>query len=145
MLRNRYRSAGKDRTPSGPGKGASKAWLVYDGECPLCRNYALRLDVEEAVGELVLVNAREGGPLVERIRSLPYDLDQGMVLEMDGRFYRGSEALRVLAGLSGRRSVPGLLNRLAFGLPGAARASYPLWKLARRLALWWKGVAPING
>ena len=145
MVRDRYRLAGKDRMRSGPGKGAGKAWLVYDGECPLCRNYALRLDVEEAVGELALVNAREGGPLVEQVRNLPYDLDEGMVLKLDGRFYRGSEALHALAGLSGRRSVPGLLNRLAFGLPGAARAGYPLLKLARRLALWWKGVGPING
>ena len=52
-----------------------RAWLIYDGDCPFCSNYAQYLRVKEAVDELVLVNAREGGPLVDEVRGLPHDLD----------------------------------------------------------------------
>ncbi len=125
-------------------RGAEKAWLVYDGECLLCKNYARYLDVRNAVGEFVLVNAREGGPLVEEIRSLSYDLNNGMALKLDGRYYFGSGALHALALLSGKRSVFGIANRLLFGFYGAAWMGYPLLKLGRRLFLRAHGVAPLK-
>lgn len=123
---------------------AVRAWLVYDGECPFCNRYAHYLDVASAVGKLVLVNAREGGPLVREIRDLPYDLNDGMALKLHGRYYCGSDALHVLALLSGKRGVFNTLNRLLFRSPAAARLGYPLLKLGRRLALRWKGAPPID-
>ena len=120
-----------------------QAWLVYDGECLLCRNYTQYLRVKESVNELVLVDAREGGPLVEEIRGLPYDLDEGMVLKMNGRYYRGHEALNCLAFLSENRGGFSRVNRLVFNSPLAARLGYPLLKLARRLLLRIKGVQPL--
>ncbi len=124
-------------------RGVDKAWLVYDGECPFCKNYAHYLDVRNAIGEFVLVNARDGGPLVEEIRNLPYDLNDGMVLKMRGHYYLGSDALHALALLSGKRGVFSLANRILFSLPGAAWVGYPLLKLGRRLALKLKGISPI--
>lgn len=122
-----------------------KAWLVYDGECPLCRGYARRLDVERSVGELILVDARQGGPVVEEIRSLPWDLNDGMALKTGGRHYLGDDALHVLALLSGGRGVFSTMNRLLFGSRATARLVYPLLKLGRRALLRLKGVAPIDG
>ena len=121
-----------------------QAWLVYDGECPFCKNYASYLDVRNAIGEFVLVDAREAGPLVEEIRNLPYDLNHGMVLKMNGRYYFGSDALHVLALLSGKHGVFSLVNRFLFSAPSVVRLVYPLLKLGRRLALRVKGVPPIT-
>ena len=123
-----------------PREGAQPAWLVYDGECPFCRNYARYLDIREAVGDLILVDAREGGPLVEEIQNLPYDLNEGMVLKMDGRYYFSNEALHLLALLSRRRGWFSIANRLLVGSPRAARLAYPVLKLGRRLALEAKNV-----
>lgn len=123
---------------------AAKAWLIYDGECPVCRRYALYLDVKQSVAELVLVNAREGGPIVEEVRALPHDLNKGMVLKMNGRFHRGDEALHVLALLSDRRKAFGALNRLFFHSRAAARLLYPLLKLGRRALLMIKRVPMID-
>ncbi len=125
-------------------RGAEQAWLVYDGECLLCKNYARYLDVRNAVGEFVLVNSREDGPLVQEIRELPYDLNDGMVLKLHGRYYFGSDALHILALLSGKRGVFNAANRIMFGLPVAARLGYPLLKLGRRLLLKLKGAPPIK-
>ncbi len=124
-------------------RGSGRAWLVYDGDCPLCSRYAQYADVERSVGELVLVDARRGGPLVDELTK-SYDLDKGMVLKMDGRCYFGRDALRMLAVLSMGRGVFGGLNRLLFRFPAAARAGYPLLKLGRRLLLGMKGSGPIR-
>ncbi len=121
----------------------ARAWLVYDGECPFCSNYARLLDVREAIGELMLVDARVGGPLAAEARRLGHDPDAGMALKLDGRWRFGSEALRELARHSGRRGFFGTANRLLFAPPGAARRWYPLLRLARRLALRAKGVGPL--
>ena len=111
------------------------AWLVYDGECPLCRNYARYLDIRNAVGDFTLINARDGGPQVDEIRAIPYNLNHGMVLKLNGRYYFGSDALHILARLSSKRGAFNLTNRLLFSTPGAAWAAYPLLKQGRRLLL----------
>ena len=118
--------------------------LVYDGECPLCSNYAQFLRLKQSVKELTLIDARQGGPVVEEVRGLPHDLNDGMVAIVDGRYYVGHEALNELALLAESRGVFNRINRLAFNSPVAARLGYPWLRLGRWLLLKLKGVAPIN-
>ena len=133
------------RLKSSPqGQEIDRLWLVYDGECPLCSNYAQFLKLRQAVRELVLVDARQGGPIVEEVRSLPHDLDEGMVVRIGERYYVGHEALNVLALLSESRGVFNRLNRMAFNSPVAARLGYPWLKLGRRVLLKLKGVGPMG-
>lgn len=128
-----------------PARAVGRAWLVYDGQCPVCANYARFLDVRESVGEFVLVNAREGGPIVDEIRNLPYDLNEGMVLKMNGRYHFGADALNALALLSARRGVFGIANRVLFASPDAARLGYPMLKTGRRALLKVLGRKGIGG
>ena len=124
---------------------ARRAWLLYDGACPFCANYARLLDVREAMGELTLVDARAGGPLAAEARRLGHDPDAGMALKLDdGRWRFGGEALRELARHSRRRGFLGMANRLLLAPPGAARRWYPLLRLARRLALRANGAGPLR-
>ena len=125
-------------------QGAGEAWLVYDGECHFCRNYARLLRVREAVGEFTLVNARDGGPLVEEVRALRYNLDDGMALKMGGRWRFGSDALNTLALLSERRGLFGVANRLLFSSPSAAWLAYPFLNCGRRALLGMRRVPPIT-
>ena len=129
-----------------PKPAASEAWLVYDGECPACRNYARFLDARRAAGgELVLVNAREGGDVVDEIRNLGYNLDDGMVLKMNGRHYFGADALSALASVSEPRGAFGIAYRALFASPRAARIGYPLLKAGRRALLRILGKKGIGG
>ncbi len=125
-------------------RGDGKAWLVYDGECYFCRNYARLLNLRESVGELTLVNARGGGPLVEEVRALHYDLDDGMALKIGGRWRFGSDALNTLALLSSRRGVFGAANRLLFSSPSAAWLAYPFLNCGRRALLRLRRVPPLE-
>ncbi len=132
------------RRSSRPQQTIDKVWLVYDGECPLCSNYAQFLELRQSVGELILVDARQGGPIVEDIRRLPHDLNDGMVVKIGERFYIGHEALNVLARLSESRGAFNGINRWMFGSAAAARLGYPWLKLGRRIVLRLKGVSPIG-
>ena len=129
---------------SDQGGAPRQVWLIYDGDCPMCSNYAQYLSLKQSVEELVLVDARQGGPVVEEVRSLPYDLNDGMVVKIGRRYFFGHEALNVLALLSENRGVFNRFNRLIFSSRWAARLGYPLLKLGRSLLLRLKGVAPID-
>jgi predicted DCC family thiol-disulfide oxidoreductase YuxK len=43
-------------------------YLIYDGECILCKNTALVFRMKKSVGRLEIINARDAGPLVEEAR-----------------------------------------------------------------------------
>ena len=116
--------------------GGDDAWLVYDGECPLCSAYARR--VASAAGDaggIALVDARSGGPPVAELRRLAYNPDAGMTLKLGGQYYFGSAALHRLAQLSAGRGALGMANRLLFRHRPAARLCYPLLQAGRRLLL----------
>lgn len=121
-------------------KGESEAWLVYDGACPFCTRYAAYLDVRNAIGELTLVDARQGGPVVDDVLAKGLVLDEGMVLKMGGRYYHAEDALTALALMSERRGVFNVLNKLLLSSPRMARLAYPVLKLARRVVLRVRGV-----
>lgn len=74
-------------------------WFVYDGECPICTHAAEALRIKRDYGELFTLNAREfkNDPLIEEINRLGLDLDEGMVIYADGKFYHGKEALQFMA------------------------------------------------
>ena len=71
-------------------------WLVYDGECPLCRTYCKYVRIRAAAGRLHLVDARQPGPLMDEITAAGLDIDQGMVVKLGGRLYYGPDAIHVL-------------------------------------------------
>ena len=50
--------------------------IVYDGECPFCRNYVRFMELRKAVGNVDLVNARTPHPAVWKLVELGYDLNE---------------------------------------------------------------------
>jgi len=109
--------------------------LVYDGECPVCSSYVQYVRLKESAGKVTLVNARDGGPWVQRVHAAGLDLDEGMVLIYGGRFYHGADCIHMLALLS---SQSGLFNRLNSVIFRNARLSallYPALRFGRNSLL----------
>jgi predicted DCC family thiol-disulfide oxidoreductase YuxK len=111
------------------------ASLVYDGDCPFCSRYVRYLRLRDAVGKVELVNAREGGPLVEEIARKGYDLDGGMVLKMAGRYYHGSDCIHALALLSSDSDTFNRINAAIFRSPTLSRLLYPALRTGRNIVL----------
>ena len=112
-----------------------RAVIVYDGQCPFCSRYVKLVRLRESLGEVRLVNAREGGPLVAELQRAGVDLDEGMALQLDGRLYHGDECIHMLALLSTPSSAFNRLNAALFRSPRAARLLYPLLRAGRNTAL----------
>lgn len=112
-----------------------KAAIVYDGDCPFCSQYVRLVRLRKSLGAVALVNARDGGPLVDEVVAAGFDLDDGMVLKMDGRLYHGAECINRLALLSTPSNGFNRLNQLIFRSPTASRLLYPVLRTGRNAVL----------
>ena len=118
--------------------------LVYDKECPMCDNYCQIVRINESVGKLRIVDARESSEVLDEITAQGLDIDQGMVLKMGGEIYYGSDAIHALALISSRSGVFNRLNYWIFRSKTAARMLYPVLKACRNVLLKVLGKTKIN-
>lgn len=93
--------------------------LYYDGDCPFCRQYAYYLRLRKKFG-LTLKNAREEPEAIAALRTQGFEINDGMILVLEGKIYQGAEALAVLESAL---------------WPGPIRAIYPFIKELRILLL----------
>lgn len=114
---------------------AELVYLVYDGDCPFCSVYVDYVRVKESVGTFVLVNAREGGPVVDDVIKHDFDLDEGMVLVMHGQYYHGADCINRLALLSTSSGFFNRVNALVFRSPAVSRILYPVLRFGRNLVI----------
>jgi predicted DCC family thiol-disulfide oxidoreductase YuxK len=112
-----------------------RAWIIYDGQCPFCSRYVQLVRLRDSLGGVALVDARKGGPLVDEVRSAGADLDEGMVLKMDGRLYHGEECIHMLALLSTPSGLFNRTNAAIFRSRNASKLLYPMLRAGRNAAL----------
>lgn len=102
-------------------------YLVYDGECPFCSQYAAFMEARKRLPDLQLVDARTQADhqAVLAVKDAGLVLDDGMALvRADGTILHGADAVQALA-------APGSL--LASGK--RAGFAYPFLKAGRNAAL----------
>ena len=116
--------------------------VVYDKECPVCDLYCHAVDVAE--GELRRVDAREPGEVMDEITALGLDIDEGMVVRVDGRIYYGADAIHELAKRSNNKGILNRLASLVFRSHALSRFLYPILKGMRNLLLRILGKTRIN-
>jgi predicted DCC family thiol-disulfide oxidoreductase YuxK len=123
---------------------SAEVFVVYDKECPACNYYCTMVRIRESVGRLVLVDARDGGPIMDEITAKRLDIDQGMVVKVGSELYYGSDAIHVLS-LMGTNK--GFFNRLAywsFRSRAIAKVLYPILRACRNTLLKILGKTKIN-
>ncbi len=119
-------------------------YVVYDDECPFCRNYCQLVRIRESVGTLELVDARQPSDFMDKITAKGLDIDRGMVVKMGDDIYYGSDAIYMLALLS---TKSGIFNRFTHWLFQSKKVTsilYPFFRDCRNLALWLMGIPMIR-
>jgi predicted DCC family thiol-disulfide oxidoreductase YuxK len=119
-------------------------YLVYDKQCPACDYYCRLARIRSDLGQLILLDARDGGPVMDEITGAGLDIDQGMVLKLGDQLYYGADAIHTLALLSTRT---GIFNRLAywcFRSRKASRLLYPILRSLRNFLLKALGRTKVN-
>jgi len=112
-------------------------WLVYDGDCILCRSGAQGYRVSKAVERLQTLDARieTNHPVLREIHARGLDLNQGMVAVYGGQWRHGADAMTLLALLGSDSDALNRFNAWLFRSPVRARRLYPVLKAGRRLSL----------
>ncbi len=124
--------------------GTQDILLVYDNECPACNYYCNLARIRESVGKLILVDARDGGPVMDEITAAGLDVDQGMVLKVGDKLYYGADALHSLSLMSTRSGVFNRLSYLIFGSQRVSAILYPVLRSCRNLLLKFLRKSKIN-
>ncbi len=130
--------------PAPPRLDEPKAWIIYDGQCPFCSRYVELVRLRDSLGRVELVNAREGGPVVDEAVSAGLDLDDGMVLKVGDRLYHGDECVHMLALLSTPSGAFNRINGAIFRSRTASRLLYPLLRAGRNATLRLLGRTKMN-
>lgn len=109
--------------------------LLYDGECPVCQAYTQFIAFKAQVGPVELLNAREHQQLVDRLRERGCDINQGMLLWLNGNAYFADECLQIIAELSRTDDSLHRIVAWIFRSPIRARYLYPILRQGRFLLL----------
>ena len=117
--------------------------IVYDGDCPFCQAYVkmLRLKAQYSVE---LINARDDHPLVIDITKAGLDLDEGMVVELDGQFYHGDNAMHIMVLMTTDSGVLRRLTKWTFKSKWRSQHLYPILRGGRNLTLKLRGHTKIK-
>jgi predicted DCC family thiol-disulfide oxidoreductase YuxK len=110
-------------------------YLLYDGECPACSSYVAFSRLRQLRPALKVLDARENPDLVEDLRQRGFEINEGMVMQLDGRIFFGAEATRQIAR---HARDGGVLRGAVLNAVGDApwsRALYPVLNRGRRLLL----------
>ncbi|MEQ8332341.1 DCC1-like thiol-disulfide oxidoreductase family protein [Nisaea sp.] len=121
-------------------------WLIYDGDCPVCRSTAHAISIRKQYGSMTLVDARTAPdhPVCRKASAAGLDLDEGMVIFADGGVYHGAGAISFLATFGD----PGnLLTKMSRAVNRSARFSafaYGLLRGLRNVLLRLRGIGRID-
>ncbi len=108
--------------------------LVYDGQCPICTVYCKNIQVDDDV-QLSLNDARKSSPTLNEITERGLDIDEGMVANIDGTLYYGSDAMQEIAKRSQQRGWLAPLNKIFFNTQKKSNIFYPAGKAIRNILL----------
>jgi len=120
------------------------ASVYYDGECPFCDHYVKLLRLKETAGPVNLVDVRTDLALLEDLQAQGFNLDKGMVVDIDGHRKGGADAMNQLALLSTPSTTFNRLNKWIMSNAFLAAILYPLLRMGRWCALFFMGREQIS-
>ena len=115
------------------------ATIFYDGDCPFCGRYVHLLQLKQTVGAVRLVDLRQADESRRALQAEGFDLDGGMVVDINGERLGGADAANALALLSTPSTLFNRLNRLLLSSRSLSRLVYPLLRSGRWIVLFLMG------
>ena len=116
------------------------AFLLYDGECPFCSFYTRKSRFETQTGQpLTLIDANRAPDLVAELRKDGCEVEEGMILVLDGRRYQGASAMTALEAMASEGGWFSTLAKWFASNPARVRVFYPWLRRLRGAARWVRG------
>ncbi len=118
--------------------------IIYDGDCPFCSRYVTMTRLRETVGQVKLVDARSDKSVVQEVKALGFDLNEGMLARYNGHDYYGADCIHLLSMLSSKVGLVNRFNSTLFSNRHIAKLAYPILRSARNATLRVLGRSPIS-
>lgn len=109
--------------------------IFYDGDCPFCQKYVKLLRLKSSVTTLEIVDLRKATDSKALFTELGYDLDNGMVAQLDGVAHYGADAINTIAMLSTPSTWFNSVNAILLRNRYSANFFYPIFRMMRWLTL----------
>src|SRR6516165_6967800 len=109
--------------------------VVYDGDCPFCRNYVSLMNLRTAVGDVKLIDARGDAEIVNFLSEQGFNINEGMAVIHGAKIYFGEDAVTFISSMTAVRPFVGKLIALILRSKTCADVLYPIMKAGRRLTL----------
>ncbi len=122
----------------------SKLYVVYDGECPFCKQYSKMVRIQKNVGEVILIDVRNPSAILDEVTALRLDIERGMVVKFAEKIYYGADAINILSVLSSRSDLFNRINYYLFKSKALSYIFYPLLRDYRNIALWILNIPKID-
>jgi uncharacterized protein YbaR (Trm112 family) len=119
-------------------------FLIYDGECPVCKRYVEFMRLQKAVGHVQLYNARENPELVSEMAERGFDIDDGILLKLGPTLYFADECINAMAQYGDNVTWLQRLHNRLFSNAATATKLYPIMRAARNSLLRILSIKKIN-
>jgi predicted DCC family thiol-disulfide oxidoreductase YuxK len=109
--------------------------VVYDGDCPFCRNYVALMSLRTAVGDVKLIDARSDAEIVQFLSERGFNINEGMAVIHGAKIHFGEDAVTFISSVTAVRPFMGKLIALVLRSKRRADVLYPMMKAGRRVTL----------
>lgn len=109
--------------------------IIYDNGCPVCSYYISISKIKEKFGKVCLVKARDNYDVLNYIKSVNIDINEGMILIYNKKLYFGSDAINMISILGKKDSFINTLTINIFKYNLLSKVLYPFLKIGRRILL----------
>lgn len=120
-------------------KPAPQIDALYDGQCPLCQFGVRNYKLDEAHGQLNIVDMRKASTIKEEAIARGFNLDRSIVIKSGDNFYEAGDAIHFMAMRAKRSTWMGSQIYRLFSSRNLSRLLYPILRATRIGLLWlWK-------
>tara|TARA_B100001059_G_C17724087_1_gene522426 strand:+ start:555 stop:959 length:405 start_codon:yes stop_codon:yes gene_type:complete len=109
--------------------------IIYDDGCPVCSYYISISRIEEKFGKVNLIKARNNEKILDYLKLVNINVNEGMIVVFDKKIYFGPDAVNIMSILGKKDSFINSIIINVFQYRIVSQIFYPLLKLGRRLLL----------
>ncbi len=125
-------------------KSAPQIDALYDGKCPLCQFGVRNYKLDEAHGQLNIVDMRKASAIKAEAIARGFDLDRSVVIKSGDDFYEAGDAMHFMAMRADRNTWMGRQIYRIFRSKTRSRLLYPILRTTRLGLLWLRKIPKIR-
>lgn len=108
--------------------------IYYDKDCPFCDAYSNYVKLKK-ITKINLLNVRDEIDKISYFKSKNFDINNGIILEIDSKIYQGAEALLVIDTLLKKENLKDRVLTYIVKTPLFKNIIYPIIKFIRKIVL----------